>query len=114
MNACNPALEKAGEVAVIQPIFYKIYSDPLVCCICVSNLDQDKVDSYNIFMLTHAIVKPTCGSPDCGAFQTSRPRKVPLKCKRKASKCQETEKATRFTLGEDSQERDEGMKTIKA
>ena len=37
-------------------------------------------------------VKPTCGSPDCGPFRTSRPRKVPLKRKRTAKPAKSVQK----------------------
>ena len=52
--------------------------------LCADTLDQKQVTQYYDDVAKFSSVKPTCGSPDCGPFRTSRPRKVPLKRKRTA------------------------------
>ena len=69
---------------LMENIYYKLSVEPL-CCVCASALDKKRVELYEENTQKFSVVKPTCGSPDCGPFRTSRPRKVPQKRQRKKS-----------------------------
>ena len=64
----------------------------IICCVCADTLDQKQVTQYYDDVAKFSSVKPTCGSPDCGPFRTSRPRKVPLKRKRTAKPAKSVKK----------------------
>ena len=76
---------------LIESAYYKISSN-IVCCVCAETLDQKQVKQYDDDVAKFSSVKPTCGSPDCGPFRTSRPRKVPLKRKRTAKPAKSVKK----------------------